>query len=233
MQIGSGWKWCFYHSIRVKNLNLKFQLIKHNNQTLFEKLHFQRKYSWAHNLGDLFTHSGGFAMTIIVPGYFWQILGTHANLGTHQLFFVCKGILCLRVFMEHQLKNSCIFFPAISNARYKNREICCRRSWQWVGRSSCLNKVMSTMYVCVHTDDIYDREIAILTLKFPMDVSLWCSTWLLLSLQKSQRSHLKKVEAFTGSILGAISWWCIFPLWIFILFCVTDTKLVQWQLALL
>ena len=28
---------------------------------------------------------------ITVRGYFWRILGTHANLGTHQLFFFVKS----------------------------------------------------------------------------------------------------------------------------------------------
>ena len=61
------------------------------------------------------------------------------------------------------------------------------------------------MYVCVHTADRYDLEIAVLTLKFPM--GCFCvvlNTTFIITLI-SQRSHLKKVEAFTGSVLEAIS----------------------------
>ena len=37
-------------------------------------------------------------------------------------------------------------------------------SWQ----KQFLNKLMSTMYVCVNTVDRYDLEIAVLTMKFSM-----------------------------------------------------------------
>ena len=59
--------------------------------------------------------------------------------------------------------------------------------------------------MCVHSADRYDLEIALLTLKFPMGCFYVVLNTTFIITSDIATVTLKKVEAFTGSVLEAIS----------------------------
>ena len=93
---------------------------------------------------------------------------------THILFYSWTDPPCLAAtFLTGRRRGgipwTTVFCAAVSGARYIYREFCSRRCGRWEVRRGWLNIIVSSLYVCVHTADGYDLEIAILTLKFTMD----------------------------------------------------------------